>query len=89
MTKGEQLKAGIHKPIKWIGSEDIRSVNIDYTVNGGKSWIRIANNITSNKDRENVFNWEVPNASSNNCLIKISDTGGIYTATSKRFVVER
>jgi len=76
--------------IKWIGSNDIRSIKLEYSDNGGKSWITIINNYEVIPGKENKFIWNgVPDKSTRIALIRISDTGGIYTVTSKRFVVER
>jgi hypothetical protein len=86
---GGRIKAGSNKPIKWIGSDDIRKVNIYYSNDGGSNWTKVANNVTSINNRESVFNWTVPGTSSSNCIIKITDADGRYTTISNRFVVER
>ena len=86
----EQIKAGNTKTIKWIGSEDIRAVNIEYSADGGNNWTIIANNIAAVPNKENSFIWKnIPESSSQNSFIRISDTNGRYSVISKKFIVVR
>jgi len=84
---GEQIKAGSSKTIKWIGSENIRAVNIEYSA---RNWTIVSKNITVIPNKENFYSWDnIPNNSSRKSLLRISDTQGRYSVISKKFVVVR
>jgi hypothetical protein len=55
--------------IYWY-SKNINRLNIHFSSDNGNSWATIGSTYSNNK---NVYNWSVPQISSNNCVIKISD----------------
>ncbi|NUN10668.1 MAG: hypothetical protein HUU54_15950, partial [Ignavibacteriaceae bacterium] len=66
---GEQLSAGGNANITWT-SLGVSSVNIEYTTNNGVSWTTIVTGTES----DGYYLWSpIPNLSSTNCRIKISD----------------
>jgi len=66
---GENLNAGDTFNIQWNSSGSIANVKIEFSSNGGGSWTAITNS-TSN---DGSHNWTVPDATSSNCLVRISD----------------
>jgi photosystem II stability/assembly factor-like uncharacterized protein len=66
---GENWEAGSSQTIKWT-SINVISVDIDYSINNGASWVPIATNYTSTGQRP----WITPSTPSTQCLVKISDS---------------
>jgi hypothetical protein len=62
--------------INWNSTGTSGYYNIEYTTNGGASWVSIASNqlITNN-----TFVWTIPNAPSTNCKVRVTD----YASTCK------
>ncbi len=65
---GEKWKADTVHNIKWTSS-GVKSVNIEYSLNGGQSWQNIVQSFPG--DSEN-YAWNVPGISSSNCRLRIS-----------------
>ncbi|MBI2420424.1 MAG: hypothetical protein HYV28_21390, partial [Ignavibacteriales bacterium] len=66
---GEQLAPGTSQSIVW-SSTGIDTVKIEYTTNSGQSWTSIA----AKTESDGIYIWSpVPNVSSSNCKIRISD----------------
>ncbi len=65
---GERWKVGDNHSIQWTSS-NIAKIKIEYSINGGTNWILINENINASLES---YDWIVPDAPSNNCLIKIS-----------------
>ncbi len=66
---GEQLQAGSSANITWT-STNIENVKIEFTSNGGATW----STLTESTESVGLFQWEnIPDVSSQQCLIKISD----------------
>ncbi|MEM4325847.1 MAG: WD40 repeat domain-containing protein, partial [Candidatus Pacearchaeota archaeon] len=89
---GEIFRAGSQQQIQW-SSSNITNIKIEYTTDNGSSWSLIANNIPANSGS---LIWTVPNLSSSNCRIKISDTDdpsifdisdNVFTILSKSITV--
>lgn len=60
----------------------IDSVEIDYSIDGGNSWISIGTHVYT-YDGVNYFSWVVPNTPSNNCLLRVTDEAtGLITDVS-------
>ncbi len=57
--------------INWL-SNNISNINIDYSTDNGNNWNSIATNIPANSGQ---FSWNVTATPSDNCLIKIYETG--------------
>lgn len=66
---GESWMAGTSKNITWT-SISAGNLKIEYSINNGTSWITIATNLSS---ASGSYTWTVPNTTSANCLIKITD----------------
>jgi hypothetical protein len=78
---GETLISGLIYEITWVGSDTINNVKIEYSTNGGTSWMEIIGS-TPNDGR---YEWAVPNVPENpseNCLVRVSDTDGSPTDVS-------
>ena len=60
-----------NQTISWDSSGTSEFYNIFYSVNNGANWISVA---SSYNTITNDFNWDVPNVSSVNCLIKVTDS---------------
>ncbi len=66
---GEKWKADTTHNITWTSS-GVNKVNIDYSLNGGISWQNIVQSYPGDSES---YAWNVPNMSSSNCLIRISN----------------
>lgn len=64
---GEVLHQGEVFEIRWAGAGQIDTVNIDLSLNNGKTWLPIARDVVHSE----VFPWTVPSFSSDSCRIKI------------------
>ncbi len=61
----ERLQSGSEYTIKWTGIDSARSVRLEYSTNGGKSWERI-----TDKAFGGSYLWKpIPNEPSDSCLI--------------------
>jgi len=78
---GETWYSGSAQVIKW-NSTGISNVKIEYTTNNGVDWATIVATTPSN----GFYNWNpVPNTSSTNCKIRISDIDNKYSDLSDAF----
>jgi hypothetical protein len=66
---GEVLCSDSMYEIKWDWRGRIDSVAIEYSTDGGSSWIPI----TASTPNDRSYLWTVPNTPSESCLVKISD----------------
>jgi hypothetical protein len=57
------------KPIQWSGSSSIANVKLEFSQDAGASW----STIVMSTPNTGVYNWIVPNAVSNFCLIRVAD----------------
>lgn len=79
---GDSLLSGTQTTISYtVTATTSKSRSIDYSTNGGTSWI----NITTN-DTALAFNWMVPATPSSNALIRIKDSSGVV-GVSRPFVI--
>lgn len=67
---GEILRIGEYFPIHWDWTGQFSNVKIEYSTDGGGSW----NNITTSTANDGEHYWQIPNAPSSNCRIKITNT---------------
>jgi hypothetical protein len=75
---GEVWYSGSAQVVKW-NSTAVSNVKIEYTTNNGVDWTTVAASVPSN----GFYNWNpIPNTSSTNCKIKISDVDNKYTDMS-------
>jgi len=66
----ESWTASSSRAITWTSS-GVTNVKLEYTTDNGTSWTTI---IASTPASANSYSWTVPNVSSTNCLVKITDT---------------
>ncbi len=69
---GEKLNMGAHINIRW--SANTPKVKLEYSVNGGSNWNLIATGITGSSGQ---YTWQVPNISTTNGLIRLSDSTNV------------
>ena len=65
---GSVLKSGSRCNIEWHAA-DVAQVNLAYSLDSGKTWVAIQEKI----DNLGAFAWTVPDQSSEECFIRISD----------------
>jgi hypothetical protein len=70
-STNENLQSDAPTTIRWESS-GVDSVNIDFSIDGGKTWNNIINNYPGDVDS---LIWSVPNISSSNCKIRITESG--------------
>ena len=61
------------KTINWV-SNGITNIDIEYSINNGSEWLAIDNNISASN---NHYEWNVSSTSSDNCLIRVSESGNV------------
>jgi Leucine-rich repeat (LRR) protein len=64
--------------ITWIDNGTMPNVSIDYSTNGGGSWIPVATSIPNT----NSYSWTIPDTVSANCLVRVGDPSGTPADTS-------
>jgi len=64
---GEVLVAGSDTVITWEGVAPTDPVRLEYSTNGGASWIPIADNVTGLR-----YQWRVPRTPSDRCLARVT-----------------
>jgi hypothetical protein len=69
---GEQLPVGSRFDIAWYSSGTREDVKIEYSVNGGDTWMEI----TAAGENNGKYEWTVPDTPSDNCLVRISEIDG-------------
>ncbi len=81
----ELWRVGTQHAITWT-SINIANIKIQYTTNNGTSWNEI---VASTPDSLNSFSWVIPNTTSNNCKVKISDVvdSTIYDESDATFII--
>ncbi len=65
---GEELVAGSTNDITWETTGIVENVFLEYSTNNGTDWTGI-NTVTNT----GVYQWEVPQENSNECLVRIKD----------------
>jgi hypothetical protein len=75
--------------ISWEGIGIISSVNLEYSVNNGRSWNIIADNISCTPNKVNTYLWNgIPNNAKGNILIRVSDSKGRYSDRSGKISID-
>ena len=69
---GEQLVVGSRFTITWYATNSRAEAIIEYSIDGGQNW----REITPSTENDGEYDWTVPDAPSDNCLVRISETGG-------------
>lgn len=83
--KEKWLKESTQK-ITWICDTAISTINLDYSTDNGQTWKNIADNVYANAS---FYNWILPNTSSSQCKIKISNTNdpSIFDMSDELFYI--
>jgi hypothetical protein len=66
---GETLVGGQSTTLRWTPDPKVDFVTLEYSTNNGGEWLPIAENIADSGS----FLWNIPYASSENCLVRVSD----------------
>jgi len=67
---GEEWPVGSVQEITWLtGSAPVGNVRLEYSTDNGVNWVEIV----SETENDGVYEWEVPDAVSSQCLIKVSE----------------
>jgi len=66
---GENWEVGSLQNITWNASSGISNVKIEYSTNGGGSWL----SLVASTFNTGVYGWKIPDAPYNTCRIKITD----------------
>jgi len=81
---GDYWQQGTIKTIQWT-STFVDEISIDYSLDNGTSWTNIISNYNASL---NSYNWTVPNASSSQALVRITNENNtIYTDNSDLFTI--
>ncbi len=79
----EHWQGGTRKDIKWTASNNIANVAIDYSLNGGRSWVNITPSVAANSS---PYSWLTPTTYTDSALIRIRDANSLVIGdTSKQF----
>ncbi len=73
---GEELNAGCATNITWVPAVFYSSVRVDYSPDGGLTWI----NISSGASNTGTLSWTPPYVFSNNYLIKVANSSNVLIA---------
>ncbi|MCG2812342.1 MAG: FG-GAP-like repeat-containing protein, partial [Candidatus Aminicenantes bacterium] len=77
---GENWNGGSVHDITWSTTGSGAFVSIDYSINGGSSWI----SVLADTANDGSYGWTVPATLSANCLVRVSDTDGDPSDVSDR-----
>jgi protocatechuate 3,4-dioxygenase beta subunit len=66
---GESWRVGTAHTITWVKTGNVPNVKIEYTVNGGSSWLVII----AGTPNTGSYPWAVPNNPSGQCKVRVSD----------------
>ena len=77
----------VSQNISWSSSGTSEYYNIYYSIDNGVNWISVA---TSYNTQSNNFSWNVPNVSSVNSLIKVTDANqeSTYGISDQVFIID-
>ncbi|MFQ5709246.1 MAG: FG-GAP-like repeat-containing protein, partial [bacterium] len=91
---GELWSIGTDQVITWTSAGVIDSVQLEFSIDGGLSWTIIAASVANDGN----YTWTIPDAASDNCLVRISDatdgdpvdtSDAVFTITSELVYVQR
>ncbi len=82
---GETLYIGCNFNITWNTTTFISSVNLDYSTNGGITWLPIV----SGTANDGVYAWTIPNTQSQNCRVRASNSidVSIFDISDASFII--
>ena len=79
----EVWEPGSSHPITWDSSGNFTHVRLDYSTNGGSSWIKVA----SKTGNDGARNWTIPSTVSSQCRVRVQskDNPGIQDVSNDDF----
>ncbi|MCF8457826.1 MAG: hypothetical protein K9H62_18005 [Bacteroidales bacterium] len=82
---GETLTGGSTYEITWTSDQSITWLDLYYSTDGGQTWLFIADH----EANDSSYMWTVPNVSTTNALIKITEfsNGNIYDESDAAFTI--
>ncbi|NIM80285.1 MAG: hypothetical protein GTO20_15980 [Candidatus Aminicenantes bacterium] len=75
---GEQLPVGSVQVITWKSTGEMGEISLEYSADNGVNWTVIVES-TANSG---TYDWTIPDAISNTCLVRISEVSGTLSDTS-------
>lgn len=66
---GESFRSGSSATIRWE-SDNVLSVDIDYSTDGGESWLSVDTDVPA---FDGSYQWEIPGTPSQDCYVRITD----------------
>ncbi len=84
---GEHWQGGSAQTIQWTASPNVTNIKIEYSSDGGSNWQTIESSYPA---AGGTYTWNIPNISSNNALIRISDitsSNQINDVSSSSFII--
>lgn len=66
---GERWFQGDENTVQWTWEGCLDSVALDYTVDGGQIWMRLAESVPNT----GTFAWSIPQTPSSDCFVRVSD----------------
>ena len=82
---GENWAAGSNQNITW-SSSSVENIEIEYTIDNGSNWLTI---VSSTSASTGSYIWTVPNTTSTNCKIKITNVSdqSIFDVSDEIFTI--
>jgi formylglycine-generating enzyme required for sulfatase activity/Leucine-rich repeat (LRR) protein len=80
---GESFEIGNPQEIRWTSEGIFEYVKIEYSTDNGSNWT----DINASTENDGSYHWTIPNALSNQCLIRISETDGDPMEISNAFSI--
>jgi hypothetical protein len=76
--------AGSTKAIEWTTTGSVGNLKIEYSTNGGSSWIVVTNSTTN----DGTYSWTIPKAPSLNCFVRLTSVSNpSISDISDQFVI--
>ncbi len=82
---GEDWKVGLSNYITWSLVASVTGVTIEYSIDNGGNWLPVAENIAN----RGIHSWTVPDTTSPNCLVRVSDAANpdVFDASDAVFTI--
>ncbi|MFP4014213.1 MAG: hypothetical protein ACLFVQ_09030 [Chitinispirillaceae bacterium] len=82
-SNGEIIQPGAEYVIRWEAGSGIDSVQIQFSSDSGKTWDMLAQSVPNS----GLFEWTVPNISSVNCVVKVTDVKDEEATDERHFSI--
>jgi hypothetical protein len=79
---GEKWNSGTIHNIAWASSGTIANVRIEFSTDNGSAW----NNVTAATANDGSYAWTIPNTTSSQCLVRVSDAANSTTSDTSNAV---